>query len=297
MRVNIYIALLGLFVLFSCKKAKLDQLAFPSIQLEEYEFENYDDPELIIPPNYIPNPLEQYLIKMPSWDEANQRYQDIYGLYIGDTSTIDTDTIIYFCHGQSRHMDYYWSRQALLAHTGGLYNYGIFMIDYRSYGMSEGTATEQGLIEDADAGIDWLRNQGATGDRTIYYGFSLGAIPLIHRAAYREDFVPNKLIVEAPLASVEHLTQSSTLINTDADFVTSLDFKNAENIKDVDVPFMWLHGEDDDYVNIENGELIYQNYQGPYSEAWRVPIAKHGDIPTVLGLENYLSVFLTFIRK
>ncbi|MEX1001570.1 MAG: alpha/beta hydrolase [Crocinitomicaceae bacterium] len=281
----------------ACKKVSLDQLAFPSEKLTKYDFEKYDDPEIIIPPNYLPNPLEQYLIKIPSIDNESGEVYNIYGLYMGDTTNISTDTIIYFCHGQARHMDYYWTRQALLAHTGGLYNYGVFMIDYRGYGMSEGSSTEQGLIEDADAGIDWLISKGASGEKTVYYGFSLGAIPLIHRAAYRSDFIPSKLIIESPLASVDNITQSSTLLNTDSDFITSLDFNNVENIKEVEVPLMWLHGKEDSYVAISNGELIYDNYSGQYQEAWRIDSADHADVPLKMGLNNYISAFLTFIRK
>ena len=170
------------------------------------------------------------------------------------------------------------------------------MIDYRGYGMSEGSATEQGLYEDADAGIDWLISKGADQDKTVYYGFSLGAIPLIHRAANRADFKPKSLICEAPLASTENLAQSSVLLNIDSEFVTELELNNAEQIKKVDVPFMWLHGEEDDFVEINNGELIFANYQGPYSEAHRVSNGGHADLPRIMGYETFLETFLTFIR-
>ncbi|MCB9225505.1 MAG: alpha/beta hydrolase [Crocinitomicaceae bacterium] len=288
--------ILILILAVSCKKVKLDTLAFPSVALDHYEFKDYQDPELIIPDSMMNANIQQTLVSFESVDVESGESYTIYGLYMGDTATIDQDTIIYFCHGQARHMDYYWTKQALWAHVGGLHNYGVFMIDYRGFGMSEGKSSEQGLVDDANAGLDWLINQGAGSDRTYYYGYSLGCIPLIHMAGNRTDFKPQKLICESPLASVEYITQSSTGINVDADFLTELEFNNAEEIKKVQVPYFWIHGVEDDYVAIENGEIIYGNYQGSFGKALRVAGASHTDIPSVYGFGPYLNEMVEFIR-
>jgi len=290
--------LIAVSVLFlACKKVKLDGLAFPAVKLDSYEFGDYEGYELKIPDSMDNANITEFLVSMESVDAETGETYTIYGFYMGDTATISSDTVIYYCHGQSLHNDVYWTRMNLLAHLGGLHNYGVFMIDYRGYGMSEGSSTERGLIEDADAGIDWLLDKGLSGDRCVYYGFSLGCIPLINRAGNRTDFVPSRLICEAPLASVENLAQSSTLLNVDKDFVTELNFENAEEIKKVDVPYLWLHGVLDDYIEIENGELIFENYNGIYKEAQRIASANHGDIPLMMGYQNYLSTMLSFIRK
>lgn len=294
---RIIIIALALLSAYSCKKVTLDSLAFPSVSLASYKYQDYEDPELIIPDNFMNAPIQQTLIPFTSTDSKTGEEYTIYGLYMGDTANIATDTIIYFCHGQARHNDFYWTRQALIAQIGGLHNYGVFMIDYRGYGMSEGKSTEIGLVEDTGAGLNWLISKGATEAKTMYYGFSLGCIPLINLAANKEDFQPIGLICESPLASVENLAQSSVLLNVDGDFVTELDLNNAEEIKGVEVPFMWLHGVEDDYININNGELIFENYKGSYKEAHRIENAKHADIPTVMGFETFMSAFQNFLQK
>jgi hypothetical protein len=47
------------------------------------------------------------------------------------------------------------------------------------------------------------------------------------------------------------------------------------------MPFFWMHGVDDQFLNIEtNGEIVYRNYRGSYSEAHRIngaPYRKPGD--------------------
>ncbi|MFK8038647.1 MAG: alpha/beta hydrolase [Crocinitomicaceae bacterium] len=286
-----------LLSLASCQKIVLDQLAFPSAKLDSYQFENYDAGNQSVPSEYSVDPSMRTLITMESKDKSSGQTYTIYGVYIGDINTVNTDTIILYCHGQSLHMDIYYPRTKLLAYLAGKHNYGVLMIDYRGYGMSEGSSSEVGLSEDVDASIDWLIGKGAKPDRTIYYGFSLGCIPVIERAAFRSDFEPSKIILESPLASVANLAHSSTIINVDPAFISTLQFNNAENIKSVTVPLLWFHGIEDDYIAIPNGELIYKNHNGKFKEAIRVENAGHGDIPMVFGFEKYLSKIEAFIIK
>ncbi|MBI3133811.1 MAG: alpha/beta hydrolase [Bacteroidetes bacterium] len=294
MRKIIFLALISTVV--SCKKVNLDGLAFPSEALHHYEYDAYTDPEITIPDSFKVDAFKRHLIPLQSYSEETGEYYTIYGVYIGDTSTLATDSVILYLHGQSRHNDFYWTRASLLANITQKYKYGVFMIDYRGYGMSEGTSTEKGLYEDADAAIDWLVTKGADQNKTFYYGFSLGAIPAIDRAAYRTDFKPKKIILESPLASVQNLTQSSTVINVNSKFVTNLEFDNAEKIKDVTVPLMWLHGVEDTYVNISNGELIFDNHGGTYKEAHRIEGADHAEVPVMMGYSVYLNALEMYLE-
>ncbi len=285
----------SVLLLSSCKEVTLDSLAFPSQSLDYYEFENYEG-ELIVPDSMLADASNYTLIEMNSLDQETGESFKIYGLYIGDTAQIATDTIVLYAHGQSLHMDNYFSRASLLANVGGKYNYGVFMYDFRGYGMSEGSSTERGLYEDSDVAIDWLKSHGANPDKTIFYGYSLGAIPLIDKAAYREDFKPSKLIIEAPIASVQYLVDNSTGINVYSDFVTTLEFESVEKIRSVDAELLWLHGKSDTYISIDNGELIYSNHTGNYKQAIRVDGAEHSEVPSTMGYEIYLNELLDFIR-
>lgn len=291
-----YISLLALLlVLIACKKVTLDGLAFPSESLDAYSFENAQG-EIEVHDSLLATSDNYTLLSFNSIDSESGESYKIYGVFIGDTATISTDTLIVYFHGQSKHMDHYFSRASLLANLGGKYNYNVLMMDYRGYGMSEGTSSEHGLYNDADAVIDWLKLKGADAQKTIFYGYSLGAIPSIDRIAYRSDFQPAKLIIESPLASVEYLVHSSTVIQVDPDFVTNLNFENAEKIKDVDEPLLWIHGVEDTYIAIENGEIIFNNHGGTVKQAERVDGSDHAEIPVVMGIAEYLDLVLTFIR-
>lgn len=289
--------LAGIFVLLACKKLTLDNLAFPAEKVDAYLFENYENKsDLVIPDSLIATAPNYTLVTMGSYDAQNETTHKIYGVYIGDIATLAQDTVILYLHGQSKHNDAYWHRASLLANLGGKYHYGVLMIDYRGYGMSEGSSTEQGLYEDANAAIDWLIEQGAVASRTYCYGFSLGAIPTIDRAAYRTDFPFAKIMIEAPLGSVQNLVNSSTL-GMSAGFVTTHEFPNSEKIKDVTMPLLWMHGKEDTYISIDNGELIYANHGGTEKKAIRVEGADHGQVPINLGYDTYIKELEKFIRE
>ena len=197
-------------------------------------------------------------------------------------------------------MDHYWQRAKLLANCGGKERYGVLMFDYRGYGKSEGTPTEQGMYEDVRAAYQWLLNEGASSQRIIIYGFSLGSAPATDLAAYgMSNEFPIKLILESPFASTDFIAQESTLIEVSASYITDLEFDNAEKIKLVDQPLMWMHGIEDDYVAITNGEAIISNYSGVDSTYVRVEGANHGQdgVPQTMGYQNYLNAVQEFIES
>ena len=68
-------------------------------------------------------------------------------------------------------------------------------------------------------------------------------------------------------------------------------------MKSVNIPLLWYHGEEDDYIAIENGEIIYNNHSGTFKESKRVPVAGHGNIPATIGYADYIKQLEDFIRQ
>lgn len=284
-------------MLASC--VKLDDLVFPADNtITEYLFEDYVDsnhielPSSFDLPNFVITPFTVNS-QLPDEEEPTR----IEAVYVGEMSRITTDTIIVYCHGQSKHMDAYWQRVKVLANCGHQNRFGVLMMDYRGYGLSEGSPTEAGLTADVNACLDWLIEQGAPAENVFLYGFSLGSAPATEIAAHRKDYEVAGLILEAPFASADNIAEESTLINVDAGFVVTLSFDNAEEIKLVEQPLMWLHGTLDDYISISNGELVYANHDGVYKEAHRVITGNHGDVPKVMGIDNYLDAMEAFLTR
>lgn len=222
----------------------------------------------------------------------------IWAVYIGSVSRIATDTVIMYCHGNKDHMDFYWPRAQLLANAGGKNRFGVLMVDYRGYGLSEGEPSENGLYADVDAALQWLRTNGLSNDRLIMYGFSMGTAPATKLTAEPRSMTPAKLMLEAPFASAEAMVQDATGLALPGKFVTDLQVNNAEEIKKVQQPLFWIHGVDDDFLAMETqGEVVYKNYSGVYKEAHRIPGANHSTVPNTMGFENYLEAVVGFITR
>jgi alpha/beta superfamily hydrolase len=296
MRTHFTIILLAILSLTSC--LRLDDQFFNTQTLESYKLDAYEGerelPEL--PDAYDVDADKIHLFSLKSDDDGD--VQTIYAVYVGDTARIAQDTVIVYCHGNKHHMDLYWNRAKLLAHVGGKHRYGVLMMDYRGYGISTGTTTESGLSADVNTCMQWLKNHGLTSDRTILYGYSLGSAPACRLSAEPRVLTPAKLLLEAPFASAEVMVQDAALLSLPVSYFTDVRVDNVQWIQSVDQPFCWIHGIDDDFLNIEtHGEVVYNHYHGQYQEAHRVPQAVHNNVPAVMGYEEYVRVVGEFVAR
>jgi pimeloyl-ACP methyl ester carboxylesterase len=268
-------------------------------KISKYELNNYKgEVDFTLDANYtIPaNLVSLFTLTSKGADEATGT--KIFAVYIGDTNRIATDTVIMYCHGNKDHLDFYWPRAQLLANTNGKNRYGVLMVDYRGYGLSEGKPSESGLMTDVDAGLQWLKSKGLTGERLMIYGFSMGSIPATKLSAEPRSLRPSKLILEAPMASAEAMIQDASALALPGSFFTDLKINNAEVIKNVSQPFMWIHGTQDDFLNIKTqGEVVFNNYQRSTKEAHRIEGAGHSNVPIFFTFAKYNQAVGTFIRK
>jgi pimeloyl-ACP methyl ester carboxylesterase len=286
-----------LLALASCNQ-RLDANLYNQQKLSEYRWDAYEgEVDFVLDDSYkiAPNRFLQFpLVSKATGDQPETVIQAI---YLGDIQRIALDTVILYCHGNKDHMDFYWQRAKLLAHVGAKHRYGVMMFDYRGFGLSEGEPTEEGLYSDVQAALDWLKERGLNNQRLIVYGFSLGSAPATLVAAYTEGLRPSKLILEAPFASSQQMVRDASLLEMPATLFTDAKINNAEVIRSVQVPFCWIHGDKDDFLDVEtHGRQVFNNYGGPYAEAHVIAGAGHSSVPQTMGFEQYLSTVHAFIR-
>lgn len=264
--------------------------------ISEYLFDDYQgEVDFVLDKTYEIPPNEINLFTL----ESGIKKDEIYAVYIGDINTINKDTVILYCHGNRDHMDFYWQRAKLLANTGGNGRFGVLMIDYKGYGLSEGTPSEEGLKEDVKVAMEWLYERGLRSNRLVIYGFSLGTFPAIHFAGDTSlSMIPNKLIVEAPFASTDVMAADGVLLDMPASYLSNARFDNVQGIEKVDIPLLWMHGVQDRFLPIKtHGEVVFDHYNGTYKQAKRVQAAAHSSVPQTLGFEEYNQLMLTFILR
>ncbi len=296
---KLYFIALIITSLTSCLRLD-DNLFNPNItKITEYKLDNYTgDTDFRLDVSYqIPDSLI-HIFQLSSQAPDESGATQIYAIYTGSINRIAIDTVIMYCHGNAEHMDFYWQRAKLLANIKSKNRFGVLMIDYRGYGLSEGKPTEDGLYADVDAALKWLKNKGLTDNRLVIYGFSMGSAPATKLSAGNYSMKPCKLLLEAPFASAEVMVQDASGLVMPGAFFTDLKIDNAEQIKKVQQPFFWIHGEDDNFLNIDtHGAVVYNNYNGSYKEAHRIKGAGHSTIPQTVGFQNYLNALGEFITQ
>jgi pimeloyl-ACP methyl ester carboxylesterase len=289
------ISMFALLIVTACNK-RLDDFLFNGARISQYYLDDFSGPVSIdLQGQYFLPPSMIHQFTYTIQDQGEQL--TIHAIYTGNIQSISTDTVILYCHGNRDHMDFYWPRQKLYSYLGGLGRYGVLMIDYPGFGMSEGKSTEENMYASVDGALQWLKNQGLTDERLIMFGFSLGSAPVC-KVAGEKNFAmnPSKIILEAPFASAEIMVQDASLLAMPGSFFVNVKIDNAEQIKNVNIPLLWIHGDADDFLAIDkHGEIVFKNYSGSFGKAVRVPGGGHESTPVFMGLENYMNEILSFI--
>ena len=111
----------------------------------------------------------------------------------------DARGTVLFCHGNAGNISNLLG-VAEDAHRLGL---GILLFDYRGYGQSEGTPSEEGTHRDAEAAWNYLvQEAGLAPDQIAIIGRSLGG-PIAARLA--RDKTPAALFLEETFTSIPEL--------------------------------------------------------------------------------------------
>jgi len=141
------------------------------------------------------------------------------GLYI--KAKCNKPTIVY-CHGQGENLSEWQNVAQFLANNG----YGVFLIDYRGHGKSEGVPYEQGLYIDLESAISYIVDfEKVKRDNIVLWGRSMGGA-VVADVASRDKF--KAVILESTFTNLRdeaiHLT-STGILESKLGFWSSLSTK------------------------------------------------------------------------
>ncbi|SRR5258708_2048492 len=167
-----------------------------------------------------------------------------------------TSRWVYFLHsnsGNATSCQSYWK----LFHE---LNVNVFVLDYRGYGESSGTPSEQGLYDDALSGYKYLIEKQKTEKfQVVLYGYSLGsavAVDLASRAPIAG------LIVEGALSSID--ARGKELFPfLPVHFMVRNHFDSLDKIGMVTCPILFLHAREDETAPIHHGYALYNRASAP----------------------------------
>ncbi len=214
----------------------------------------------------------------------------------GDAPNTRFPTVIYF-YGNGDSMNSAQGESDMFRHLG----LNCMLVDYAGFGMSDGSASEQGCYDAADAAYQYvLTRPDVDPRRIITAGWSLGTAVAIDLAwRHRDDHGIAALMTFSGFTSMVDMGKKNypflpvSLILRDR-------FMSIEKIRDVRIPYFLGHGKIDPAIPYAQSDALAAAFGGGQALLTRftAPTGQHvdffeaGGAPLETAMQKFLAPFL-----
>jgi len=175
----------------------------------------------------------------------------INALYFAGTN----DEIVLYFHGNAGDM----SSWQYVAEDFVRLGYHFFIIDYRGYGKSSGSLSEDGLYADARAAWDYVTNvKHFTPESIVIYGRSIGTGVAVELATHTHA---RALILEAPYTGLRALARQKAPFILPS-LTLQYSFDNLSKIDRIGSPILFIHGSNDRLIPPSHSQKLFDAFQG-----------------------------------
>jgi hypothetical protein len=163
---------------------------------------------------------------------------------------------VLFCHGNGGNISY-------LLETVKLFHameYNLLVFDYRGYGSSDGSPTEEGTYQDAEAAWDYLtRDRGVPPGTIVLMGRSLGGAVAAWLA---RRHLPPALILESTFTSLSDMA-ADAYPYFPIRWMLRFRYDTIDRLADLRCPILVIHSRSDEVVPFHHGRALYDRARGP----------------------------------
>jgi fermentation-respiration switch protein FrsA (DUF1100 family) len=164
--------------------------------------------------------------------------------------------VVLFFHGNGGNVSHRLEKLAVFRDIGA----DTLIIDYRGYGRSSGTPSEQGIYRDARAAYQWLTTtRRVDPDRIVVYGESLGSAVAVHLAA---EAPMGGVVVESGFTSVTDIAQKR-LPFLPVQWILKHKFDSLEKVPRINAPLLILHSRQDELFEMSHPERLLAAAESP----------------------------------
>ncbi len=154
-----------------------------------------------------------------------------------------------FCHGNGGNISHRIEKIRIL----NALNADVLIFDYRGYGMSSGSPSEEGLYLDAEAMYGYLvKEKKLPPQKIIAFGESLGGAVAVDLASKHEL---GGIIIEEGFTSVKDMAK--ILLPFIPTFIYRTGFDSVQKIKGIKSPKLIFHSADDEIVPFRLGRKLF----------------------------------------
>ena len=141
------------------------------------------------------------------------------------------------------------------------YGFQIFIFDYSGFGFSQGEATRQNVLIDANAALSYLRGRPDIKDtKLIIYGQSLGGHLSAVVAEQRQEEIDG-LVIEGAFSS--HKDVAAETAGFIGRMLVSEKYSASKSIRGYIKPVLIIHSTEDEVIPFKMGQKIFDNANAP----------------------------------
>lgn len=195
---------------------------------------------------FLPDKLPQdFKFNYPNASEVFlpiENNQHIHGLYF--SSLKQTKGVILYFHGNAGALD----KWGIVTKDFLPLGYDVLIMDYRTYGKSQGKLSEQNLFNDAQLAYNYLRKNFAD-EHIVIYGRSIGTGIATQLASKN---ICRSLLLETPYFNLYDVVKNHFKWIPKKNLLR-YNFSNNKHIKKVNSPIYIFHGTADKVVPLKSG--------------------------------------------
>ncbi len=204
---------------------------------------------------------EQTLIAMPSSVALAHEELELYAadgvkLHAWFVPSAHASNVVLFLHGNSGNMSHVIDTIKTL-HD---FQFSVLLVDYRGYGQSGGSPSEQGTYADAEAAWLYLtQTRAIPANEIVIFGRSLGGAIASWLAARHP---PRALIIESSFTSMLDLA-GAMYPWLPVRWLSKIRYNSKDNLRDIQCPVLVVHSKDDEMIPFEHGQTLFHAVRGP----------------------------------
>ena len=210
----------------------------------------------------------------------------IHGWMIGDP---EDQPVVVYSHGNAGNISGRVEIAGEIAAQGAT----VFLYDYRGYGKSEGSPSEQGIYRDGEAVVHYLRHRlGIPEENMIFYGRSLGAAVAARQSA---EFSGSGLVLDSAFINGKEI--ASDIYPFVPGFLVSIRFPIDEDLRQSNAKrVLVMHAKSDRIIDIRHGRKLYE-IASSVKEATFIELEGGHNTSFSMSREIYARSWNNYIRE
>jgi alpha-beta hydrolase superfamily lysophospholipase len=150
--------------------------------------------------------------------------------------------------------------------------FSVLGLDYRGFGLTPGTPSEQAIYQDSNAAYEYLKRRGIDDAHIVLWGHSLGSGPAVYLAQHH----PAKALVlfgaftsipEAAADAYPYLPVKG---------IAAVKFNSRERLRDLHLPILIAHSSDDRVILYHHAEELFAAANSPKKLLTLKPVRDDG---------------------